>query len=145
MYIPPTMTLIGFNTGTPRKIVANETIEGSKEILPAIFTTERWDKKALPNLIYRLPVPTKKMYTVMLHFSEIDNRECLPGDRKFQVEIEGRVVVKELDVVKESGGLRMPLSREFSVECTDGELLIELVPDRRKPSISGIEVWAIEE
>ena len=123
--------------------MANKTIDGN-EVLPVVFTTERWDKKALPNLIYRLPVPTDKKYTVMLHFSEIDTRDCLPGERIFQVEIEGRVVVKELDVVAESGGLRQPLSREFDVECTDGELLIELVPKERKPSIAGIEVWELE-
>jgi hypothetical protein len=91
------------------------------------------DKDALP-----------RKYTVRLFFLEPEKVE--PGQRVFDVSVQGRIVLRELDVVKEAGGRNRSLVKEFSsVELRD-RLVIEFTPQAgaKLPSalLSGVEVQA---
>ena len=85
-----------------------------------------------------------RKYTVRLHFAEPEDVQ--PGERVFDVSVQGRMALRGLDVVQEAGGSNRALVKEFSgIEVKD-RLVVELTPDAAKaiPSavLSGIEIQA---
>jgi outer membrane protein assembly factor BamB len=77
---------------------------------------------------------------VNLHFCEPD-ADCDPGERRFDVSIQGEKVVDGLDVVKAAGGPRRGVVKSFRTTPRDGEIVIELAPLGPQPAIiSGLEV-----
>jgi len=75
-------------------------------------------------------------YTVRLYFADPDNEK--PGQRVFDVKLQGRTVLKNLDMVKETGGRNRPLVKEFKdVEVTGG-LEIELAASSGNSSLSAL-------
>ena len=78
-------------------------------------------------------------YKVKLYFAELDAKTA-PGDRVFDVQLQGNTVAPRLDVVKEAGGPLRALTREFSGVQVDGNLVIELTPIAGQPILSAIEV-----
>jgi hypothetical protein len=73
-----------------------------------------------------LPRPEPKTYTVRLHFAEL--QDAKPGERVFDVKIQGGVVLRDFDVVKESGQPRVAVVKELAgIRATD-TMRIELVP-----------------
>jgi hypothetical protein len=88
--------------------------------------------------------PKTSRYTVRLHFAEPDDVQ--PGQRVFDVRLNGAVVLSDFDIVKEAGARYTAVVREFQgIEAT-GLLQVELVPkskekkSRTTPIISGLEV-----
>ena len=80
-------------------------------------------------------------YTVELHFSEPDQVE--PGQRVFDIQIQGKTVAKEFDAVREAGGLNRALVRSFPHVLIDESLRIELIPapgSKYPPVLCGLEV-----
>jgi len=89
----------------------------------------------------RPPAPSSRSYTVRLHFAELD--EVRPGDRVFDVEIQGKTVIQGLDVVSEAGGCRTALAREIERVSAADTITIGLLPsaDSKLPAIlSAIEI-----
>jgi endoglucanase len=112
-----------------------KTIEGTKA--PQVYLTERYEMSA-----YRFAVP-KGEYKVRLHFAETYEKIEKAGERVFSVSINGQIVLKDLDVFKEAGGLAKPLVKEFKkIKASDGKLLIEFTQQTQNPEINGIEVFA---
>ena len=64
----------------------------------------------------------KRSYTVRLHFAEPD--DVPPGDRLFDVTIQGRKVLKKFDIVKEAGGPNRPVVKEFRGVKVTGALTL---------------------
>ena len=88
--------------------------------------------------------PTKlHRYRVALHFAEVS--EASPGERVFDVKLQGRTVLTALDVVHEAGGRNAALVREFQdIEASDA-LTLELVPrTARLPILSAVEAYEQE-
>ncbi len=90
------------------------------------------------------PADGTAAYRVRLAFSDPDNDR--PGQRVFDVKLQGKTVLTAFDIVKESGGRDRAVVKEFEdVEVTD-KLLIEFVPRIAKPELSqspilqGVEV-----
>ncbi len=90
------------------------------------------------------PKVESRLFTVRLHFAELD--EVKPGERVFDVMLQGKTVLKGLDVVKEAGGVRTALVKEVNgVSATDA-LTMEFVPMSKvvspatAPILSGLEV-----
>ncbi len=50
-------------------------------------------------------------YTVRLYFAEIE--ECEPGQRVFNVSLQGRTVLENFDIAREAGGANRTVVREF--------------------------------
>jgi outer membrane protein assembly factor BamB len=85
-----------------------------------------------------------RKYTVELHF--LDPDDVQPGERVFDVSLQGKPVIESLDVARESGGQNRSLVRTINgVEVTD-LLLIELACTQASKIkacvLSGIEIKA---
>jgi hypothetical protein len=87
------------------------------------------------------PPVSKESYTVKLHFAELENKK--PGERSFNVRLQGREVLKGFDIAKEAGSVDTPIIKEFDdIEVAD-TLVVEclpLSPAGAAPLLSGVEV-----
>lgn len=87
---------------------------------------------------------TARSYTVRLYFAEPDSLK--PGERIFDVAIQGRTALRNFDVVAEAGGPNRLVVREFRGVKVHGKLRVELAPARaakvRRTLLCGIKVTA---
>lgn len=85
-----------------------------------------------------------RQYLVRLYFLEPDDVQ--PGGRTFKVQIQGKLVLASLDVVKEAGGPNRALVKEFAGVRVGEDLVIEFAPNPsatyQAPILSGVEVQA---
>ena len=78
-------------------------------------------------------------YTVRFHFAEPDDLK--PGERVFDVTVQGRRVLDDLDIVKEAGRPRTAVVRELHGVRVNGELRISFQSSTKRPAVlCGIEV-----
>jgi hypothetical protein len=86
----------------------------------------------------------ERSYTVRLHFVEPD--ACQPGERLFDVALQGQEVLKQCDVVREAGGPNRGLVKEFRGVRVAADLTVTLTPSMgarvRETVLCGIEVVA---
>lgn len=121
--------------GKPLTRTTLKEVQGTKE--QGIYLTERYDMTA-----YTFEVPNGK-YAVRLHFAETYEGITAAGQRVFSVKIQGQVVLKDLDVMKEAGGFGKALVKEMrGVEVKDGKLTVEFVKQVQNPEVNGIEILA---
>ncbi|HUT11970.1 MAG TPA: PQQ-binding-like beta-propeller repeat protein [Thermoguttaceae bacterium] len=81
-------------------------------------------------------------YTVRLYFVE-PHEEIGPGDRVFDVALQGKPTLTGLDVVREAGGPNRLMVKESAQVLVASELTISFSPKSGRPAvISGIEVIA---
>ena len=78
-------------------------------------------------------------YRVTLHFAELDTT-TQPGERVFDVKLQGQTVAPALDVVQAAGGSQRALTREFRRVRVEDNLIVELNPIKGEPILSAIEV-----
>jgi hypothetical protein len=114
---------------------------------PEMYETERWG-----HFSYAIPVAPGR-YAVTLHFVEhrfdVRNRDrygeasSKDGGRMFSVFCNGKVIVRDLDLIREAGENR-PLVRRVTGLGPNGQgkLLLEFVPTRNYATVSAIEVVA---
>ncbi len=115
---------------------------------PEMYQGERWG-----NFSYAIPVAPGK-YTVLLHFVERrfgpSNRDHYVGpphdgdsaaNRTFNVFCNGKVVLRELDILRE-GGENRPLVRKLTglEPNAQGKLMLDFVPLRDYATVTAIEV-----
>ena len=90
--------------------------------------------------------PAPGRYTLRLHFAELDG--AAPGDRVFNVLLQGKPVLKDFDVAREAGGGLRGVVKEFDVTA-DRQLDIQFVPkdagsgrstERAVPILNGLEL-----
>ena len=82
-----------------------------------------------------------RTYRVVLHLAELD--DVKPGDRVFDVKLQGKVVATELDVAHEAGGRLTALTKEFHGIRAAGTMTLEVVKRGDLPPIlNGLEVLA---
>ncbi len=78
-------------------------------------------------------------YTVRLHFAEVD--PIGPGERVFDVAVQGRPALTGFDIAREAGGARRAIVREIRNVPVSDHLRIKLTPVRgKKPLLGGVEV-----
>ncbi|MEQ1748734.1 MAG: PQQ-binding-like beta-propeller repeat protein [Prosthecobacter sp.] len=83
-------------------------------------------------------------YTVRLYFAAPEGDK--PGQRVFDVQLQGKTVMKALDVTVKTGGAKHALIEEFERIAVTDNLLLELVPAQTNPDVAyqpvlcGIEV-----
>lgn len=101
---------------------------------PEIYLTERYGMDA-----YEFNVPKGK-YTVRLHFAETFEGITGEGERIFSVTINGKTVIEDMDLFKESGFAK-PVVKEFKgVKAKNGQIIVGFIPDIENPEINGIEI-----
>jgi hypothetical protein len=99
-----------------------------------IYQSERWGKCA-----YTLPVKKGSSYTVRLHFAEV---KLDPGQRKFNVAINGQRVLTDFDIAGE-GGRNKAVVKDFASISpdADGNIVIALSRGSAdEPKICGIQL-----
>jgi outer membrane protein assembly factor BamB len=78
-------------------------------------------------------------YRVTLHFAELQSA-TKPGERVFDVKLQGKTVAAALDVVQAAGGAQRALTREVRRVRVEDNLVVELNPIKGEPILSAIEV-----
>ncbi len=86
----------------------------------------------------KTPPRQTQLYTVRLFFSEPEHTK--PGQRIFSVSVEGKTVLKELDIFKQAGGADKPLVLEFAAVEVTGPLEIQLSPKQGQTLLCGVEL-----
>ncbi|NNM15555.1 MAG: T9SS type A sorting domain-containing protein, partial [Bacteroidia bacterium] len=85
-------------------------------------------------------------FLVKLHFADIfwgatnGGGSGVPGERVFDVIIEGDTVLKDFDIIAEVGGAETALVRDFNIVSTDGNLNIDFVASVDQAKVSAIEI-----
>lgn len=81
-------------------------------------------------------------YTVKLYF--VEPQALKPGQRVFDVTVQGQSALKSLDIVREAGSADRVISRTVQNINVGDELIIELIPagGSRPPVLCGVEVLA---
>lgn len=108
----------------------------------ALYRTERSSTADNGSFSYVLPVTSGK-YSVVLHFAEL--YWAAPGQRVFDVALEGALALDDYDIVKKTGGKNIATTETFLVTVTDGKLDLHLSAlaeegGVNRPKISAIEV-----
>jgi len=70
--------------------------------------------------------PEERTYRLCLHFAESDDVKV--GERVFDVKVQGKTVIRGLDVAKEAGGTNTALTREITGITARDAITLELVP-----------------
>ncbi len=85
-----------------------------------------------------------KTLAVRLHFAELDG--AAPGQRVFDVKLQGNVVLKDFDIAQATGGGNRAVVKQFGGIVATRALVVELVPHAETPAadtapvLSGIEI-----
>jgi len=83
-------------------------------------------------------------YTVRLHFAE--PKDLQPGRRVFHVRLQGEPVLTGFDLVKEAGGARKALVKQFEGVEVQDVLFVEMSPSEdseiQEPILCGIQAFA---
>jgi hypothetical protein len=85
---------------------------------------------------------TNKTYTVHLHFMEPEDKE--PGQRRFDVALNGQTVLKDFDIVAEARDVRFGIVKTFQGIRASDTLTISLTPSdpRSETLLCGVELIA---
>ncbi len=84
----------------------------------------------------------KNSYTVRLHFAELEDKK--PGERVFNVRLQGKEVLHEFDIAEAAGGVDTPVVKAFAKIPAEGVLTVECMPSspgaKAPPLLCGIEI-----
>jgi hypothetical protein len=106
---------------------------------PKIFLTERYGMEA-----YEFAVEPGT-YNVVLHFAETYDGILGEGERVFDVKVEDKLALENVDPFKAGGGLFKPVCRKIEgVEVADDVLRIEFVFKTQSPQVCGIEILKVK-
>ena len=124
------------------------TLNGSVPVgTPApIFQQERFDLTAdLPNMQWQFPVSPNTEVEVRLYFAETFAGITAPGQRVFDVAVEGDVpaAFDNIDPFGNAGGLNTGFLLTDTVTVTDGALNLEFIGIVENPTIKAIEIVAV--
>lgn len=81
-----------------------------------------------------------RAYTVRLHFTEPDDAQ--PGDRVFDIALQGRSVAEKIDIARESNGSHSAVVHEFTGVTAGRTLKVDLKARTGRTVLSGVEVVA---
>ncbi len=101
-----------------------------------LYQSERWGLAA-----YRFDVPNGN-YAVTLKFAE--NYYNLPGQRVFDVQVEGRAVLTGLDIFTAAGGKGRAYDRTFATTVRDGQLTVTFAARRSAAKVDAIAVVSLD-
>ncbi|RIL06860.1 MAG: hypothetical protein DCC71_05175 [Proteobacteria bacterium] len=92
-----------------------------------------------PPLRVDIPLGSDGAYRVLLHYAELEGRA--PGQRVFDVDVDGAFVIEDVDVASRVGAARAWV-QELYVHVDDALLTLRFVPRVGEPMVSAIEVTA---
>jgi len=122
-----------FYSGGIAASVPGATITGTTD--PTLYLTERYGK----TFSYNIPAPNGT-YTVILQFAEIYWNQ--PGQRKFNVFVQGNEVITGLDIIASAGGKDIAYDVPIpNVNVTNGMLNISFTTVVDNAKVSAIEIF----
>jgi hypothetical protein len=126
-------TIVNFATN----VAATE--PGAATSVPiALYNSQRRDQPDTTDMQWNIPVKSGTHVTVRLYFAERLSPQPAPGDRVFDVSMDGAVVANDLDIVATSG-YNTGTMREFHITA-DGNLDIDFSAVSGLPMLTGIEI-----
>jgi hypothetical protein len=105
---------------------------------PTLYLTERFDMNS-----YVFGVANCTYNTITLHFAETHFESC--GQRAFNVAIESNRMLSNFDPFAEAGGAHIALRETFTVDVTDGILVIAFSPIPNFAMVNAIEIVPAED
>ena len=109
-----------------------QAFKGSSSEAPRLFVKTKGDSDNVPLAKAETP------HTVRLVFAEPDDLKV--GERVFDILINGKLVEKDFDIVREAGQPRTIVIREFRSVTLGDELEVRLPAHVGTPVLSGVEV-----
>ncbi|MEX2453681.1 MAG: malectin domain-containing carbohydrate-binding protein [Rhodospirillaceae bacterium] len=106
----------------------------------AIFSQERWDPTAEPEMQWDFVATTTGFYTINLFMANGFDGTSAAGQRVFDILIEGQLVEDDLDLAATLGH-QIGGMFTYEVEVTDGILDIDFARVVENPLINGIEIY----
>jgi PKD repeat protein len=103
-----------------------------------VFDTERWDPADATEMRYSFPVATGTTVQVRLSFANRCTCTSQPGQRAFDVAIDGRQVLGGYDIVADVGN-QVGTTKTFTV-TSDGSVDISFAHEMENPMVNAIEV-----
>ena len=121
----------------------NQTIDTSGVTNPApqsVYQTYL-TSSSTGKIAYQLPV-ANGTYTIRLHFADFAG--VSPGQRKFDIKLQGATVVSNFDIVATAGGGGKATTQTFTVTASGGQgIRLDLVaPQFQTPLLNAIELSA---
>ena len=112
----------------------------------AIYDTERWDSSGGSEMQWAFNVPEAGLYEVRLYVGNGFSGTSEPGERIFDVALEGNVPANfdDIDLLKQFGHEIGGVINN-TVNVTDGTLNIEFIHGLENPLINGIEIVQLNE
>jgi arabinoxylan arabinofuranohydrolase len=107
--------------------------------LPNAMRTDRRASVERGTFSYKFTVPPGE-YRVRLVFAETSETEY--GSRRFDVDINGRRVLGDFDILLAASGANRAVMREFPVAAGDGMIEVALVSGTKAAKVNAIEVYA---
>ena len=101
---------------------------------PELYQTEHW---GIGSLQYRVSVPNIA-HTVTLKFAEIYFKSA--GQRVFDIAVNGQTVLSNFDIVLAAGGAFTAVDRQFAVDVTTGEIVVDFTGVVSNPKVNAIEI-----
>jgi hypothetical protein len=129
----------------PKLLPGGEFVARNEESLAVENTTVGWIYSSQARGLARCELPligkddSPAEYRVTLHFAELQ-ADAKPGERVFDVKLQGETVAAGLDVAEVASGVEKALTREFRRVKVKDNLVIELVPVKGEPILAAIEV-----
>ena len=120
-------------------VTADATVSASVPL--ELFQSERWDDASAPELRYAFPSVPGTLYEVRLYFAEIYHGITGPGERVFDVAIDGVLMLDDFDIVDEVGP-DIGTQRSFLVQATGDTLPVDFFHGVENPKLSAIEIFS---
>jgi hypothetical protein len=105
---------------------------------PGVFASERWDSSSPPEMQWDFPVASGTPVRVRLYFADRCTCTTSPGQRKFDVTIEGSTVLNDYDIVADAGW-GVGTTKGFDV-VSDGTITISFGHVVQNPLVNAIEL-----
>lgn len=102
---------------------------------PVVYQTQRYTTATYK---YQFPV-ANGIHFVILKFAEIYAPAQI-GQRRGNYQINGQTVLSNFDVLAAAGGHNIALDKQFEINVTNGQIVIQIVPVTGYPQISAIEI-----
>jgi beta-galactosidase len=96
-----------------------------------------FDSYRVGQFSYRVPVPDGK-YKITLRFAE--PTASAAGERVFDVSVNGKRLLKQLDVFATAGGKLKGVERTVQATARDGALLVDFAPEKGEAVVSSIAI-----
>lgn len=130
--IPVKLDTLGFHQ------IRKEPVSISSEKTPWVSASALGGIKSVEITLSQEEFIPEISYTVKLYFAELENKN--PGERKFDIVVQGEKVANGFDIVKEAGAPDAEVVKVFEGIKAGKTLKIDLIPVNGNTLISGIEI-----